>query len=173
MIVEVEAYMGPEDDGAHSFGGRRTVRTEAMFAPGGTAYIFRIYGMHCCFNVVTAEAGQPQAVLIRALEPVVGLDRMQLRRGLEDPRQLCNGPGKLCQALGITKDQYGLDLCGEELYLEDYRDILPDEIALSPRINIDYAERYKDKLWRYYLRDNPCVSPVPKRYREQGRFEES
>lgn len=171
MIVETEAYVGPEDDGAHSFGGRRTARTEAMYAPGGHAYIFGIYGMHWCFNVVTGEEDQPQAVLIRALEPVWGLEQMRQRRGVADPVRLCSGPGKLCRALGITRDQYGLDLCGGELYLANYRDVSPGEIALSPRVNIDYAERYKDKLWRYFLRGNPCVSPVPRRYREQRGYD--
>ena len=164
MIVEAEAYCGPEDDGAHSFGGRRTARTEAMFGPGGRAYIFRIYGMHCCFNVVTAPEGQPQAVLIRALEPVAGLELMAARRGTRDPLRLCSGPGKLCQALAIGPAQYGLDLCGEELYLAEYRDFAPGEVCVSPRVNVDYAERYRDAPWRFFVKDSPFVSRVPRRY---------
>ena len=168
MIVETEAYCGPEDDGAHSFGGRMTQRTRAMFGPGGRAYLFRIYGMHCCFNAVTGREGQPQAVLIRALEPVEGLALMEKRRGLTDPRQLCSGPGKLCQALEITMDLYGCDLRGEELFIREYRDFSPEQICVSPRVNIDYAQRYRDRLWRFTLKDSPFVSRVPHRYAPQG-----
>lgn len=163
-IVEAEAYCGPEDDAAHSFGGRRTPRTEAMFGPPGRAYVFRIYGMHSCFNVVTAPSGSPQAVLIRALEPVEGLALMAARRGTDDPLQLCSGPGKLCRALAIGKEQYGLDLCGEELYLTAGRDCSPGEICVSPRVNVDYAVAYRDRLWRFFVQDSPYVSRVPRRY---------
>lgn len=164
MIVEAEAYCGPEDDAAHSFGGRRTARTEAMFGPPGHAYVFRLYGMHSCFNVVAAPEGSPQAVLIRALEPVEGLALMERRRGLTDPLQLCSGPGKLCQALAIGPAQYGLDLCGEELFLTDFRDFPPAEICVSPRVNVDYALGYRDRLWRFFVKDSPYVSRVPRRY---------
>ena len=164
MIVEAEAYCGPEDDAAHSFGGRRTARTEAMFGPPGRAYVFSLYGMHRCFNVVTASAGEPQAVLIRALEPVEGLALMASRRGTADPLQLCSGPGKLCQALAIGKDQYGLDLFGSELYLAEYRDFPPEEILVSPRVNVDYALGYRDRLWRFFVKDSPFVSRVPRRF---------
>ena len=164
MIVEAEAYCGPEDDAAHSFGGRRTARTEAMFGPPGRAYVFSLYGMHCCFNVVTGPEGCPQAVLIRALEPVEGLALMASRRGTADPLQLCSGPGKLCQALAIGKDQYGLDLFGSELFLAEYRDFSPEEILVSPRVNVDYALGYRDRLWRFFVKDSPFVSRVPRRY---------
>ena len=158
MIVEAEAYCGPEDDAAHSFGGRRTARTEAMFGPPGHAYVFRLYGMHSCFNVVAAPEGSPQAVLIRALETVEGLALMERRRGLTDPLQLCSGPGKLCQALAIGPAQYGLDLCGEELFLTDFRDFSPAEICVSPRVNVDYALGCRDRLWRFFVKDSPYVS---------------
>lgn len=164
MIVEAEAYCGPEDDAAHSFGGRRTARTEAMFGPPGHAYVFSIYGMHRCFNVVTAPEGSPQAVLIRALEPVEGLELMAARRGTADPLLLCSGPGRLCQALDIGLAQYGLDLCGEELYLAEYRDYSPAELCVSPRVNVDYAVEYRDRLWRFFVKDSPYVSRVPRRY---------
>ena len=164
IIVETEAYCGPEDDAAHSFGGRRTVRTEAMFGPPGRAYVFPIYGMHHCFNVVTAPEGSPQAVLIRALEPVEGLELMAARRGTADPLLLCSGPGRLCQALDIGLAQYGLDLCGEELFLAEYRDFSPGEICVSPRVNVDYAVEYRDRLWRFFVKDSPYVSRVPRRY---------
>ncbi len=172
MIVEAEAYCGPEDDAAHSFGGRRTARTEAMFGPPGRAYVFRLYGMHRCFNVVTAPEGSPQAVLIRALEPVEGLALMAARRGLDDPLLLCSGPGRLCQALDIGMDQYGLDLCGGELFLTEYRDFSPGEICVSPRVNVDYAARYRDRLWRFTVKDSPYVSRVPRRYAPAGTLAE-
>jgi DNA-3-methyladenine glycosylase len=168
MIVETEAYCGPEDDAAHSFGGRPTARTAAMFGPPGRAYVFRIYGMHCCFNVVTAPEGQPQAVLIRALEPVEGLALMEKRRGTSDPLQLCSGPGKLCRALDIGMAQYGLALDSEELFLADYRDFSPSQICVSPRVNVDYAEVWRDAPLRFFLKDSPYVSRVPRRYAARG-----
>ena len=168
MIVEAEAYCGPADDAAHSFGGRRTARTEAMFGPAGRAYVFRIYGMHCCFNVVAAREGEPQAVLIRALEPVAGLALMAARRGTEDPLQLCSGPGKLCRALDIGMAQYGLDLRGSELFLANFRDFSPAEICVSPRVNVDYAEVWRDAPLRFFLKDSPYVSRVPRRYGALG-----
>lgn len=112
-ITETEAYMGPEDKAAHTYGGRKTKRTQAMFGPPGHAYIYLIYGMYHCFNVVTATEGQPQAVLIRALKPKDGIDLMLARRQFKTNHQhiktkrlhqLTNGPGKLCQALAITKN---------------------------------------------------------------------
>lgn len=172
MIVEAEAYCGPEDDAAHSFGGRRTARTEAMFGPPGHAYVFRLYGMHRCFNVVTGEEGQPQAVLIRALEPVAGLELMERRRGAGKKSLLCSGPGRLCQALDIGMAQYGADLCGNELYLCDCRCFSPEEICVSPRVNVDYAVEFRDKLWRFTVKDSPFVSRVPRRYAPRATLAE-
>lgn len=160
-IVETEAYRGPEDKGCHAYGNRRTKRTEAMFHPGGCAYIYLIYGMHYMLNIVAAEADQPQAVLIRAGEPLEGVEEMQRLRGLKtaDQRQLLNGPGKLCQALAITVAFNGYDLVtGEELFVERPQTLPDYPIARAKRINIDYAEEYKDKLWRFYLAGNPNVS---------------
>jgi DNA-3-methyladenine glycosylase len=171
MIVETEAYRGPLDDAAHSFGGRPTERTRVMFGPPGHAYVFSIYGMHSCLNAVTGGEGQPQAVLIRALEPVEGLSLMAARRGVQDPRQLCSGPGKLCQALGVTRAQNGLDLTGEELFLTEYRLFSPDAVCVSPRVNVDYAVEYRYRLWRFFLKDHPCVSRVPRRYAARGTLE--
>lgn len=167
MIVETEAYAGPEDDGAHSYGGRRTARTEIQFGPGGYAYVFGIYGMHNCFNAVCAGVGKPEVVLVRALEPVEGIALMEKRRGSQSLTGLCSGPGKLCAALNITKAQYGLDLCGGELFITEYKTIAADKIRTSPRINIDYAEKCRDYPWRYFLADDPHVSKVPKRYRTE------
>ncbi len=170
MIVETEAYVGPEDKGAHSYGGRRTVRTEAMFGEGGHAYIYLIYGMYHCFNVVAGAAGRPEAVLVRALEPVDGIELMfkrqaTARKKAGDISALCRGPGKLCLSMGLTKENYGQDLCGDTLYIQEYKSVERPLICVSPRINIDYAEEYRDVPWRYYIKGNPSVSRVPRRYR--------
>ena len=147
-IVEAEAYQGPEDWAAHSYGGRRTARTEVMFGPGGFAYVYLIYGMHCCMNVVASTQGRPQAVLLRAVEPAPLWGSL---------RREASGPGKLCQALAITRDCYGLDLCGETLYLLD-DGCRPDPVAQSRRIGIDYAGEAREYPWRFYLKGNPHVS---------------
>ena len=157
IITETEAYKGPEDKAAHSYGGRRTSRTEAMYLTGGHAYIYLIYGLHFCFNVTANTAGKPEAVLVRALEPLDGEDLMKSRRKTQDRKNLCNGPGKLCAAMGITRELYGADLCGTELYILDSG--IHAEITTSPRINIDYAEEYRDVLWRFSIRLSPRGDP--------------
>jgi len=147
-IVESEAYRGPEDRAAHSFGGRRTARTEVMFGPAGYAYVFFVYGMHYQFNLVTSKDGAPHAVLIRAVEPVLGVELMAERRKLApSARALTNGPGKLCQALAIGRECYGVDLCGSTLFLAEG----PSVRSLSAkRIGVDYAGDWAEKPWRFY-----------------------
>ena len=167
MIVEVESYAGPDDKGAHSYGNRRTERTEIQYGAGGFAYIFTIYGMYDCFNVVVNMPMRPEAILVRALEPVDGIELMKQRRKTENLISLCNGPGKLCGALGITKEQYGYDLCSSPLSVKPFLDVPKEQIIVSPRINIDYAEECKDYLWRYFIKENPYVSKVSKKYREK------
>ena len=157
IIVETEAYKGPEDKAAHSCNNRRTARTEIMFHEGGLSYVYMLYGIHCCFNITANIYGKPEAVLIRALEPLEGVDLMKLRRRTESVKNLCSGPGKLCCAMGITRKLYGADLCGNELYVLDDGRPAPSVIA-SPRINIDYAEEYKDVLWRYCAEGSRYVS---------------
>ena len=164
LIVEVEAYVGPGDKGAHSYGGRPTERTRVQYGPGGYAYVYLIYGMYACFNIVLCTPGRPESALVRALEPREGEALMAKRRKGAPRSQLCSGPGKLCQAMGITLADRGADLCGERLYLEEGDPVSPEEILLSPRVNIDYAQEYRDCLWRYYLRGNPFVSKVPGRF---------
>ena len=164
IIVEVESYVGPEDKGSHAYLNKRTPRTEIQFGIGGYAYIYTIYGMHSCFNVVTNVINKPEVVLVRALEPIDGLNLMSDRRKSLNKFELCNGPGKLCSALNISKVNYGDDLCGDSLYILNHSEISPSNIVLSPRINIDYAEEYKDKCWRYYVKGNKFVSKVNKRY---------
>src|SRR5262249_14641492 len=157
-IVESEAYRGPEDLAAHSAGGRRTRRTEAMFGPPGHAYMFLLYGMHWAFNVVVGAEGTPHAVLIRAIEPTLARAQMGVRRGLpEESLSRTNGPGKLCAALGLDASAYGKDLCGEELFLAD-ADGPRGPIGRSPRINVDYAGEWAKRLWRFYERKNRYVS---------------
>lgn len=162
MIVEAEVYSGLDDKGSHAYPNLRSPRTEIQFSEGGYAYIYLIYGMHSCFNVVMNRADVPQCILIRALEPISGIELMRQRRG--GLKNLCNGPGKLCAALGITRDLYGSDLCKPPLYLEEFRSYRPEEIGVTPRINIDYAQECRDYLWRYTVKGNPHVSRVPKRY---------
>lgn len=163
-IVEVEAYMGPYDKAAHSYTGRRTARTEVMFGPPGRAYVYFIYGMYDCLNVVSGPEGSPEAILVRALEPTGGLDLMSRRRGMSEltPRRirhLTSGPGKLCRAMGITRAQYGGDLTVPPLFIRHDQDpIPPEEIETGPRINIDYAEEARDFPWRFWISGNAYVS---------------
>lgn len=164
-IVEAEAYMGVTDKAAHSYGGRRTSRVEVMYGKPGFAYVFIIYGMYYCFNTVTREEGTPQAVLIRAVEPIKGVDLMAENRFKKPYNQLTksqiknltNGPGKLCGALLIDKAQNGEDLCGNKLYIEE-GDNEKFNIISAKRVGIDYAEEAKDYPWRFYIEDNKYVS---------------
>lgn len=168
-IVEVEAYLGPDDRGAHSYGGVPTPRTQIQYGPGGYSYVFLIYGMHSCMNVVAAGPGQPEVVLLRALEPLEGQELMAARR---KSRDLCAGPGKLCKAMGITKAWNGLDLCGDQLWMEAGEPVPPENIALSPRVNIDYAGADVARPWRFFVKDSPFVSKVPARFAPVGTLAE-
>ena len=158
IIVETEAYRGPEDRASHAYGGRRTNRTETMYGPGGTAYVYFVYGMYNQFNVVTNSVDHPHAVLIRALEPVEGIELMRKRRHNQPDHNLTNGPGKLCIALGIDRKLDAADLLGDEVWLEAGEKISRSRILAGPRIGIDYAEEWKDKPWRFWIRSNPFVS---------------
>lgn len=162
-IVEVEAYDGTCDKGCHAYPCKKTPRTEVLFEEGGAAYVYLIYGMYCCLNVVADRKDVPCAVLIRALEPLAGQDLMAKRRKLSSPKSWCSGPGKLCLAMGISRDHNRMDLCGDELFLED-DGMIPDTILASKRINIDYAEEAADFLWRFSIKDHPFVSKKPKQF---------
>ena len=159
-IVEVEAYLGAGDKAAHSYGWRRTARTETMYAKGGTVYVFFVYGMHHQFNVVTGPEGTPTAVLVRAIEPEEGIEIMRERRAVTKERELTSGPGKLCKALAIDRSFDGEDLTkSTRVWLEDAGTrISPEEIAAGPRIGIAYAEEYVLKPWRFWMKGNPFVS---------------
>jgi DNA-3-methyladenine glycosylase len=159
MIVETEAYVGPEDKASHAYGNRRTARTETMFGPGGTVYVYFIYGMYYQFNVVTNQSDIPHAVLLRALEPLESIERMRVLRPVKRDRDLTSGPGKLCQALGLNRSFNGEDLNGERVWIEAAgKKLSPRLIMSGPRIGIDYAQEYREKPWRFWIKDNPYVS---------------
>jgi DNA-3-methyladenine glycosylase len=165
-IVETEAYIGSIDKACHAFGGKRTPRTEPLYGKPGIAYVYFIYGMYHCFNVITMEEGSPEGILIRAIEPMGGLEEMaKLRFGKSyneltktQIKNLTSGPSKLCIAFSIDKECNKQDLCSSNLYIEDCDEIDKFEIIETKRIGIDYAEEAKDFLWRFYVKDNPWVS---------------
>ena len=165
-IVETEAYAGAHDAACHSYrrsGPEGNHRTNIMFDRGGYAYVYLIYGMYHCFNVVAAGAGEPEAVLIRALEPLEGIPLMEKRRqitgAVKNVKKLCSGPGKLCIAMGITKKHYGVDLRRGELIIVDSDQTVPPEaIEATPRINVDYAGEAAEYPYRFLLQGNPFLS---------------
>lgn len=146
IIIETEAYLGELDAAAHSYKGR-TARTEIQFGAGGFAYVYQIYGKNFCFNVVANLENIPEAVLIRALEPTDGVELMKIRRNKNNLRDLCSGPGKLAQALSITKNLNGADLCGGEIFIEDAG--INPRVKTTKRIGIDYAGDAANYLWRF------------------------
>lgn len=164
-ITETEAYVGRCDKACHAYSYRRTERTSTMFGPPGHAYIYLIYGMHCCLNLVTEPEGEPSAVLIRAIEPVAGIESIRRARFGSGPmtayqkKNFMNGPGKVCQGLQLTRAENGTDLTGDTLFVCDS----PEDIGLScsvpmrerlcigPRIGVDYAEEARDFPWRFWL----------------------
>lgn len=169
-IVEVEAYRGPQDQAAHSANGRRTARNEVMWGPAGYLYVYFIYGMHWCMNVVAADREKPQAVLLRALEPLHGQELMRRRRSAgKAPKKpphtahLMRGPACLCKALGIDRSQNGWDLVGGKIQIcaPDPLSMAPipaHRIGVSPRIGVDYAGADARLPWRFYVRGSKAVS---------------
>lgn len=158
MIVETEAYLGAIDKAAHSYQNRRTKRTETMFAEGGHAYIFFVYGMYFQFNVVVGKVDVPHAILIRAIEPVENIEIMRERRGKMPDKNLTSGPGKLCIALAIDKTFNGVDLLDNKVWLEDFVTFSDKEISSGKRVGIDYAEEFAEKPWRFWVKNNLFVS---------------
>ena len=156
IIVETEAYMGKIDAAAHSYK-NFTERTKIFYGEGGFAYIYLIYGKNFCFNVVANKKNIPEAILIRALEPIEGIELMKSRRKKNKIYDLCSGPGKLCQAMKIEKNLYGADLCGEEIFIENVENFSP-QISATKRINIDYAGDAANYLWRFILTDSKFLS---------------
>lgn len=162
-ITETEAYIGAIDKACHAYGGKVTSRTQTLYEKGGTSYVYFIYGMYYCMNVVTEKKGSAAAVLIRGLEMVKGLETSSmLRYGLSyrelsktQLKNFSNGPGKLCKAMAITKDLNKVDLCGGDFFITDKIKGVenpPFEIVTSARIGIDYAEEARDFPWRFYLK---------------------
>lgn len=165
-IVEAEAYIGAIDKASHAYNGRRTARTEPLYAEGGIAYVYFIYGLYHCFNVISEEKDIAGGVLIRAIEPLDNLEHIANIRFKKKYNELTkaqklnltNGPSKLCMALSISKEENYKDLTSEgSLYIETGNSE-EFEIVKAKRIGIDYAEEAKDFLWRFYIKDNPYVS---------------
>jgi len=156
IILETEAYIGLEDKASHASRGL-TRRNAVMFGPGGFAYVYMIYGLHHCLNVVTEREASPAAVLIRALQPGEGVELMRAWRRKQEICLLANGPGNLCQAFGIERSFNGIDLCGDTLFVDD-RGGSPVDIVVTTRVGVDYAEHWKDMPWRFYIAGHPGVS---------------
>ena len=154
-IVETEAYMGPEDRAAHSFGNRRTKRTEIMFGEAGLVYTYTMH-THTLVNVVSGPIEKPEAVLIRAIEPLSGLEWMKDRRDTDNMNNLTNGPGKLTKALGITMDDYGHSFSKPPLYIT--AGMFPEHISVGPRVGIDNTGEARDYPWRFWITGNTFVS---------------
>jgi DNA-3-methyladenine glycosylase len=166
-IVETEAYLGVPDQAAHTFGGRRTPRNASMWGPAGHAYVYFIYGLHHCMNVVADGPGTPTAVLLRALEPVEGLAAMRVHRASKGPparwrdTDLCSGPAKLAQALRLDRSLDGADLVrGETLFIERGPRVPAAQVLVTPRIGIAYAGAWAAKPLRFCVSGNPHVSRV-------------
>lgn len=155
-IVEVEAYLGTKDPAAHTYRGR-TQRNEVMFRKGGHLYVYFTYGMHFCSNIVTEEEGVGHAVLLRAVEPIAGISTMERNRGKGALHglHLTNGPAKMCQAMGIARQENGTDLLGDEIFMAAGEPISRSLIRTSTRIGIRNAV---DRKWRFYIGGNPWVS---------------
>lgn len=159
-IVETEAYNGVADKASHAFGGRRTNRTEIMYAPGGTTYVYLCYGIHHLFNVVTNVADTPHAVLVRAVEPVLGIADMLIRTGkLKADYTLTRGPGNVAKALGIFTKHTSCNLFGDEIFIaEDGFTLREEDILATPRIGVDYAAEDALLPYRFIVKNNKYVS---------------
>lgn len=159
IIVETEAYLPEGDEANHSHRGL-TPRNAAMFEQGGVLYVYKIYGIHHCLNFVTEERGRGCAVLIRALEPVQGIEQMQKRRAVQDKQQLCNGPGKVAQALALTTGDSFISACGADIFVQEHSYIDTSDIVATPRIGISKAT---DLPLRFYIRGSAYVSRLQRR----------
>lgn len=158
-IVETEAYCGKMDKASHAYPNRMTSRNAVMFEDGGVAYVYLIYGIHYMFNVVTSLQGTPNAVLIRALEPIIGVETMCERRGKTRPEKVTSGPGSLSHAMGIDLNLYGCSLQSRTIWIEDPGiKINKGQIITTTRVGVDYAAEDAFLPWRFYLKDNPWVS---------------
>lgn len=160
VIVETEAYFGIKDKASHAYGGRRTNRTEIMYSNGGIAYVYLCYGMHNLFNIVSSKENDPHAVLIRGIEPLIGINMIEERRNMPHTKgAISAGPGSAAKALGIDKTFNAKNLSGDKIWIEDhairYRD---EEIAATPRVGIAYAKEHALLPWRFFVKGNKYVS---------------
>jgi DNA-3-methyladenine glycosylase len=160
IIVETEAYFGVLDKASHAYGGRRTNRTETLYSHGGVSYVYLCYGIHHLFNVVTSVKDEPHAVLIRAVEPLIGKDIMELRRNMSAGKAaISSGPGSAAKALGIDQSFNKKDLDGNEIWIEDHGIRYPsDDIIKAPRIGVAYAQEDALLPWRFFVKANKYVS---------------
>ena len=159
VIVETEAYCGSIDQASHAYPNKLTNRNKIMFENGGRAYVYLIYGIHYLFNIVTNSSNMADAVLIRAIEPVSGVNLMMKRRGKNSMERITSGPGILTEAMGIDKRFYGEDLTGNRVWLE-YASENPEKIQIvkTTRIGVDYAGNDANLPWRFYIKNNPWIS---------------
>jgi len=164
IIVETEAYFGVKDKASHAYGGRRTQRTETMYGEGGVAYVYLCYGMHHLFNVVTSVKDDPHAVLIRGIEPMLGLEIIEQRRNMSRLKgAISAGPGSAAKALGIDKTFNAKNLSDEEIWIEDQGIRYAEEdIAATPRVGIAYAKEHALLPWRFFVKGNKYVSKTNK-----------
>jgi len=163
MIVETEAYIGPHDAGSHAFNGRRTPKNETMYAEGGVTYMYICYGIHDMLNIVTGSSGSSHAILIRAIEPIDGIEMMQLRRGNVPLKRLATGPGALAKALGLRKHHDAYNLNSDEIWIEDKGVIIPEEkIKATGRVGLGCKDPYLTIPWRFLIDGNSFVSKGPK-----------
>ncbi|MCL8537977.1 DNA-3-methyladenine glycosylase [Chryseobacterium gallinarum] len=160
IIVETEAYFGIKDKASHAYGGRRTNRTEPLYSHGGISYVYLCYGIHHLFNVVTSVEGDPHAVLVRAIEPLIGKEIMESRRKMPASRAaISSGPGSAAKALGIDQSFNRKDLGGNEIWIEDHGiQYPPDAIVASTRIGVAYAQEDALLPWRFFVKNNKYVS---------------
>lgn len=160
IIVETEAYFGVQDKASHAYGGRRTDRTETLYSEGGISYVYLCYGIHNLFNVVSSVDGEPHAILIRAVEPLIGKDIMEIRRNMPATKgAISAGPGSAAKALGIDRTFNQKDLTGEEIWIEDHGiKYPPDEVAATPRVGVAYAQEDALLPWRFFIKNNKYVS---------------
>lgn len=160
IIVETEAYRGPDDRGSHAHNNRRTPRNEIMYSAGGVVYMYICYGIHDMLNIVTGNKNEPHAVLIRAVQPTAGLDIMRDRRLMyHTDQQLCKGPGALAKAMGLRKSHNGIDLQKDMIWIEDRGlHFTDDQVTTSARVGMNFDGPYKTIPWRFYVTGNRYVS---------------
>lgn len=160
IIVETEAYFGALDKASHAYGGRRTDRTETLYHEGGVSYVYLCYGIHHLFNIVSSVRDEPHAVLVRAVEPLVGKEIMEQRRNMPFTKAaISSGPGSAAKALGIDRTFNKKDLTGEEIWIEDHGiRYSPHDIVASPRVGVAYAQEDALLPWRFFVKGNQYVS---------------